>query len=91
MFKKTTILRVAAAVALAASALTAQAADNPLHPTYFWSKVSMPEIKGSGERYVNANNPREPGFYGAGVYQGAAYVEPYVDSRNPLHPSFRTF
>jgi hypothetical protein len=76
---------------LVASALTAQAGNDPRHPSYFWSKVSTPEIRGASERYVNANNPREPSFYVTGTYQGAGYVEPYVDSKNPLHPSFRKF
>jgi hypothetical protein len=91
MFKKTNVLRLAAAVAIAVSALAAQAGNDPTHPTYYWDKVSAPEIKGSGERYVNANNPRDPGFYAKGAYVGASYVEPYVDSKNPLHPSFRKF
>lgn len=94
MLKKTlsavTLSAVAATVLFAASA---QAANNPLHPSFYQAKVTV-ETKASGAaRYVDSRNPLSAAFTRAGeakwMTTSDQNIVAYVDSRNPLSPSFK--
>ncbi|MDQ3259406.1 MAG: hypothetical protein M3Q00_01250 [Pseudomonadota bacterium] len=86
-----TLSAVAATVMLAASA---QAADNPLHPSFYQAKASQVETKTSdAARYVDSRNPLSAAFSRTGEVKWMTTsdrsVAAYVDSRNPLSPSFK--
>lgn len=92
------VLKAVLAITVAASALslsTANAAENPLHPSFYMNKYAgqswVPTYLGEGVRYQDRNNPLSPG-YGVKIDQPAPLLSAeavYVDSRNPLHPSYR--
>ena len=90
-------LVVAAALATSLAAIpSAQAGmNNPLHPTYNFSKGDMKfaPIVSDNLPYVD-NSPLHPTYsFSKGdtswVGVGAASSLPYADSRNPLHPAFK--
>ena len=90
-------LVVAAALATSLAAIPSAQADmnNPLHPTYSFSKGDMnfaPIVSGNLP-YVD-NSPLRPTYSFSKVDTswvgvGAASSIRYVDSRNPLHPAFK--
>ena len=85
-----TLSAVAATVMLSASA---QAANNPLHPSFYQDKVTV-ETKASGAAiYVDSRNPLSAAFTRSGEAKWMTTsndsVVAYVDSRNPLSPSFK--
>ena len=92
MFKKTLLTTLTATVLLAGAA---QAANNPLHPSYYQEKAGQwVETKASNaQRYVDASNPLSPAYSRSSEAKWAATsdikVVAYVDSRNPLSPSFK--
>ena len=90
-------LVVAAALATSLAAIPSAQADmnNPLHPTYSFSKGDMKfaPVVSDNLPYLD-NNPLRPTY---GVSQsdtgwvgvGAASSLPFVDRSNPLHPAFK--
>ena len=92
MFKKTLLTTLSATVLLASAA---QAANNPLHPSYYQDKAgqSVAIQTTNTTRYVDAGNPLNPAYSRNGEAKWAATsdlnVVAYVDSRNPLSPSFK--
>lgn len=84
-----TLSAVAATVMFAASA---QAANNPLDPSFYQDKVTV-ETKASGAaNYVDSRNPLSAAFNRTGEAKWMTTANesfvPYVDSRNPLSPRF---
>jgi hypothetical protein len=95
MLRKTlsavTLSAVAATVMLAASA---QAANNPLHPSFYQGRAAGVQTKVSGAaRYVDSRNPLSAAYSRTGeakwLTTSEQSVVAYVDSRNPLSPSFK--
>ena len=93
MLKKALFATIAATTLFAA---TAQAATNPLHPSYFQEKAAnwVQPIATSGvARYVDVSNPLSPAYNRGGdaawMVTSDVNVVAYVDSRNPLSPSFK--
>lgn len=95
LLKKTlitvTLSAVAATVMFAGSV---QAANNPLHPSYYQAKAAWVQTKASGaERYVDTRNPLSAAYNRTGdakwMTTSDQSVVAYVDSRNPLSPSFK--
>jgi hypothetical protein len=87
---KQALVAVTATVIIAASA---QAANNPLHPSYYQAKAAV-EIKASGaERYVDSRNPLKAAYTRTGeakwMTTSDQNVVAYVDVRNPLSPSYK--
>ena len=85
-----TLSAVAATVMFAVSA---QAANNPLDPSFYQDKVTV-ETKASGAaRYVDSRNPLSAAYSRTGEAKWMTTsndsVVAYVDSRNPLSPSFK--
>ena len=97
MFKKALSTATFAAVAAAAMfAATAQAENNPLHPSYFQGKATQSvqtQAPGDVARYVDVRNPLSPSYSRSGdanwMVTSDLIVVAYVDSRNPLSPSFK--
>ena len=93
MLKKALFATIAATTLFAA---TAQAANNPLHPSYFQEKAAnwvQPNVTGDAVRYVDVLNPLSPSFNRGGdatwMVTSDVNVVAYIDSRNPLSPSFK--
>ena len=93
MLKKALFATIAAATLFAA---TAQAANNPLHPSYFQEKAAnwvQTKVTGDAVRYVNVGNPLSPSFNRGGVLNWLVTsdmkIVSYVDSRNPLSPGYK--
>lgn len=85
-----TLSAVAATVMFAASA---QADNNPLHPSFYQTKAAGVETKASGAaRYVDSSNPLSAAFSRTGevnwITTSDKSAVAYVDSRNPLSPRF---
>ena len=97
MFKKILSTATLAAVAAASMfAATAQAGNNPLHPSYFQEKAAQSvqtHATGDSARYVDVRNPLSPSYSRSGdanwMVTSDLNVVAYVDSRNPLSPSFK--
>ena len=97
MFKKALSSATFAAVAVATMfAATAQAENNPLHPSYFQNKAAQAvqtQVTGNTARYVDVGNPLSPSYSRNGeanwMVTSDLNVVAYVDSRNPLSPSFK--
>lgn len=97
MFKKALSTAALAAVAAASMfAATAQAENNPLHPSYFQGKAAQSvqtQAAGDAARYVDVRNPLSPSYSRSGdvnwMVTSDLTVVAYVDSRNPLSPSFK--
>ena len=90
-----TVVLIATSI-LGATAAGAQQ-NNPLHPSYFWDKthVATPVTSNSSNTAIAITNPLHPGYFAAKAVQ-TAFISTvalnnyaYVDSRNPLHPSYR--
>lgn len=86
-----TLSAIAATVMFAASA---QAANNPLHPSFYQAKATAVATKASGAaRYVDSRNPLSAAYSRSGEAKWMTTSDPsvvaYVDSRNPLSPSFK--
>ncbi len=86
-----TLSAIAATVMFAASA---QAADNPLDPSFYQAKAPRVDTNASGAaRYVDSRNPLSVAFSRTGEVKWMTTsdqsVVTYVDSRNPLSPSFK--
>jgi hypothetical protein len=93
MLKKALFATIAATTLLAASA---QAANSPLHPSYFQEKAAnwvQTKVTGDAARYVDVNNPLSPSFNRTGdlnwLVTSDLKIVSYVDSRNPLSPSYK--
>lgn len=70
------------------------ATSNPLQPTHFWGKVNVEIRTSSAAKVVAPTNPLQPGYFaakaGASTFIATATsVKRYVDTSNPLHPSFK--
>jgi protein-disulfide isomerase len=97
MLKKALTTATFAAIAAASLfAATAQAANNPLHPSYFQDKAAnsvQPIVTGDTVRYVDVGNPLSPSYNRAGdatwMVTSDVNVVAYVDIRNPLSPSYK--
>ena len=97
MFKKAlTTAAFAAVAAVTMFAANAQAANNPLHPSYFQDKAAnSAKAVGSGNaaRYADVRNPLSPSYSRSGeanwMVTSDLNVVAYVDRRNPLSPSFK--
>lgn len=95
--KARNILKATVIAASLAGATLANAASNPLHPSYYAEKfaASAPVITAMGTAiYRDLNNPLSPRYArnasDAGwVQTGDAVAKPYDQSANPLHPSFK--
>lgn len=77
---------------IGASAANA-ASTNPLQPDYFWSRVNVETPVSANARFIEPTNPLQPNYYAAkagdtAFVATATTTVPYVDARNPLHPSF---
>ena len=87
-----TLSAIAATVMFAASA---QAANNPLHPSFYQAKATAVATKASGApaRYVDSRNPLSAAYSRSGEAKWMTTSDPsvvaYVDNRNPLSPSFK--
>lgn len=94
MLKKSLSTAMLTAVAATAMfAASAQAADNPLHPSFYQARTAEVEIKASGAaRYVDSGNPLSAAFSRTGEANWITTSDKsgvaYVDSRNPLSPRF---
>jgi hypothetical protein len=93
MLKRALFATIAATTLLAA---TAQAANNPLHPSYFQEKAAnwaQPIATTETARYVDVSNPLSPSFNRTGdlnwLVTSDLKIVSYVDSRNPLSPSYK--
>jgi hypothetical protein len=93
MLKKALFATIAATTLFAA---TAQATNNPLHPSYFQEKAAnwvQPITTSASVRYADASNPLSPSFNRAGdlnwLVTSDLKIVSYVDSRNPLSPSYK--
>ena len=93
MLKKALFATISAATMFAA---TAQAANNPLHPSYFQEKAAnwAPAIAtGDAARYVDVSNPLSPAFNRTGdanwMVTSDLKIVAYVDRFNPLSPSYK--
>jgi hypothetical protein len=93
MLKKALFATIAAATLFAA---TAQAGNNPLHPSYFQEKAanSAPAtVTGGAARYVDVSNPLSPLFNRTGdanwMVTSDVNIVAYVDRFNPLSPSYK--
>ena len=104
MKSKSSLFNVAAAGLMGAMLLipsitnAADTVDNPLHPSYYSSRAKAPPpIVARNTTDFSAiarNNPLHPRyakttFNAAWIATGVGEGKPYVDSRNPLHPSYR--
>ena len=97
MFKKAlTTVTFAAVAATAMFAASAQAANNPLHPSYFQEKAAksvQSNTTAGTAHYVDVRNPLSPSFSRSGdanwMVTSNTNVVAYVDSRNPLSPRFK--
>lgn len=97
MFKK--VLSTATFTAVAAASMfaaTAQAGNNPLHPSYFQEKAAQSvqtQAPGDAARYVDVRNPLSPSYSRTGganwMVTSDLNVVADVDSHNPLSPSFK--
>jgi hypothetical protein len=96
MFTKKFAMTLVAACACAATAAWA-AQGNPLDPSYFADKASVPaQAAGAGAGYADARNPLYPGYVHSGQASqwsatDASVGQAYVDQSNPLHPMHRWF
>ena len=71
--------------------------NNPLHPSYFWGKTQVETlaISNAGSVAIAITDPLHPGYFAAKagpttfVDAVASIRYAYVDTRNPLHPSYR--
>jgi hypothetical protein len=85
-----TLSAVAATVMLSASA---QAANNPLHPSFYQDKVTVETKASDASRYVDSRNPLNAAFTRTGEAKWMTTsndsVVAYVNSGNPLSPSFK--
>ncbi len=97
MFKKAISTATFTAVAAASMfAATAQAENNPLHPSYFQEKAAQSvqtQAPGDAARYVDVRNPLSPSYSRTGganwMVTSDLNVVADVDSHNPLSPSFK--
>lgn len=95
--KARNILKATVIAASLAGATLANAASNPLDPSYYAEKfaASAPAITTTTTTgYRDINNPLSPSYArnasdAAWVQTGAAIAAPYDQSANPLHPSFK--
>lgn len=77
------------------TAAAVQAADNPLDPSYYASKVTIAAMspRANSVAYRDSGNPLHPSFGQLNMthWQTAAVVGSarYIDRNNPLHPSYR--
>ena len=87
---KQALFAVTATVIVAASA---QAANNPLHPSYYQGKANVVAKATGAARYVDTRNPLSAAFTRTGEAKWMSTsdqnVVAYVDVRNPLSPSFK--
>ena len=73
----------------------AQAADNPLDPSYYANKVTIAQAAQGAPTaaYRDSDNPLHPSFgrLKTSSWQTAAAAGGvrYIDRNNPLHPSYR--
>ena len=94
--KARNILKATVIAATLAGAGLANAASNPLDPSYYAEKfaTSAPAITTTATTvYRDINNPLSPSYARSGsdagwVPTGAVNTAPYDQSANPLHPSF---
>jgi hypothetical protein len=94
--KARNILKATVIAAALAGASLANAANNPLEPSYYAEKfaASAPVITSTATAgYRDLNNPLSPSYArnvsDAGwVQTGDVITAPYDQSANPLHPSF---
>lgn len=91
MLSQSNVMKILTVAALAVAGVTAQAGDNPRHPSWFWGKAHANVSISVGDRYIDARNPRDPNFYAKGAWQAAAASEAYADRGNPLHPKYQKF
>lgn len=87
---------ILAVATLSINASAAPSQDNPLHPAYYAERVTSEFNIKATERYVDTGNPLRPAYAKTSfstdwVATGSPTNNPYVDARNPLHPTFKRF
>jgi hypothetical protein len=90
---KLKLYTIASLALLALAASHVHAADNPLHPTFYWATANGQAVSSdSSPNYGNANDPLHPTYQRGGAQWQSAKADVkslYVDQANPLYPGYK--